>query len=288
MSADNHQGLLYNFFVRGKDLPENFESRLFKLITLPNGTTKNTSPNRLDDLNEFVHPYLSNLSSPLLKDVAVSSGISTLEWMKHLEANNVQAVITATDLFVKAFLVMKSCSVAILCDRNYNPVLVEAWNSFFRTSFPKGSFRYRWGKLISKITEALWMHKMTEEKLQHNGRMIPVELLTSGLRSSKAISFSEEDILLPPPKKEIEKYDAIRAANILNKVYFSPAEMEQILSNMASQLKQGGLLIVCKTDDEGSNHASLFTLEGNRFLLLKNMNGGSEIEDHVLQFSFNK
>ncbi len=284
---------MYNFFVLKKREPAgDVESQLFRLITLPNGTTKNTSANRLDELNLFTLPFLSGIPFPEIKDVAVSSGISTIEWLQQLEENKITAKINATDLYVKAYLILKTSSLAILCDSHFNPLLIEVGRSLFRTSFPKGSFRLNWGKLFSKVIRTCWIRKETRENIQHTGSgqrfIYPIHLLTAGFEQTSALSFSEEDILLPPDLKEIEKYDVIRAANILNKVYFSNANMEKILSNLSCQLKPGGMLIVCKTDNTGRNHASLFLKKENGFSLLKNLNGGSEIENLVLQFNLKK
>ncbi len=293
MSLQNINSLLYRFFVEGNEkLPPDFERLLFRLITLPNGTTKNTSAGRLDDLNALMLPFLKNITSPSIKDVAVSSGISTVEWIQYLKKNNVKPYIKATDLFAKAFLVIKSDSIAILCDQDLNPVLLEIRNTMFRTSFPKGSTRYFWGKLLSGAVKRFWLQIKPgkENSFRDNTypAVIPVELFTSALKNTSDIDFAEEDILLPPFENEINKYDVIRAANILNKVYFSNDGLEMILSNLASQLKTGGILAVCKTDDAGKNHAGIFTKKDNGFILLQNMNGGTEIENIVHRFSISK
>lgn len=290
MTGETQKNLLYRFFVsRSTNLPASLEGRLFRLITLPNGTTKNTSPNRLDDLNEFIQLNMPSLGTPVFKDIAVSSGISTLEWLDFLEAKKIKAQISATDLYVKAWLYQRSSTVAILCDRNLNPVLVEASGSFFRTSFPRGSIRHRWGKIISMIIRALMLPKTAEAEMQKNpggsSNVVPVELLTRAFHSKNNLSIKEEDIFLPPEKNETGKYDLIRAANILNKVYFTDAELEQILIMMARQLKPKGNLAICKTDEKGVNHASLFEIDNGRFKLVKNLNGGSEIEKLVLGLS---
>ena len=84
----------------------------------------------------------------------------------------------------------------------------------------------------------------------------------------------------------LRKLDVIRAANILNKVYFSEVQLKQILSNIAIQLKPSGLLLVSKTDDMGINHATIFRKTKNGFSLLSKLNSGSEITDLALQLFF--
>ena len=288
MQDKMHKGLLHSFFSgRINELPGNFEQRLFKLITLPNGTTKNTYTGRLKTLDSFVMPNLPKSAHIEIKDIAASSGISTLEWAKQLEENRIAVSITATDLYIDAFLVMNP-SWSMLCDQQLNPLLVEKANSLFRTSFPTGSMRHGLGKILSKAIKAIWINEKTRkesESKEQSNSVLRVELLSPAVKNSKTISFIEEDILLPPSKNEIEKYNVIRAANILNNVYFDEQRLKNIVSNLFLQLKPGGLLIVCKTDDAGINHASLFTKKEKQFSLLEDMNGGSEIKNTVLGFS---
>ena len=284
MQRETQKSLLNDLFVRGdKSIPENFMRRIFRLITLPNGTTKNTWPGRLDELNTSVQPHLTRATPLEIKDIAVSSGISTLEWAHFLNKNNVSARITATDLYVSAYLVRVSPSLSVLCDGSLEPMLIESGKTYFRTSFPKGSLRRYWGKILSKAVRALWIGNAAPgEKTGKGKTMTPVELIVPGIKKEEGISFMEEDILADPPAGEISKYDVIRAANILNRVYFSESNLRKIISNLAEQLKPGGLLVVSKTDEGGTNHASIVVKEENRFTLLEDLNGGSEIRDLIL------
>src|ERR1035438_4568778 len=70
------------------DLPEcpeqdALEAQFFQRVLLPNGTFKTTASRRLDDLNDFLLPYLRQLADRPLRimDVGASSGVSTVEWM---------------------------------------------------------------------------------------------------------------------------------------------------------------------------------------------------------------
>src|SRR5271157_2641182 len=75
------------------------EAQFFQRVLLPNGTFKTTSPNRLDDLNRFVLPYLQEIAERPLKimDIAASSGVSTLEWYDSLKSQGIDCDVTATD-----------------------------------------------------------------------------------------------------------------------------------------------------------------------------------------------
>lgn len=107
-------------------------------------------------------------------------------------------------------------------------------------------------------------------------------LLSFAFKKSGAISFIEEDITSKAEKSEMEKYDVIRAANILNKVYFPENKLREIIKNIACQIKTGGLLIVCKTDGEGINHAQVYSKTENAFTSVGKLNDGTEVDSFVV------
>lgn len=275
MQNKDHQSLLYRLFVLEEEtLAQDIERKIFRLITLPNGTTKSTSSGRLDSLNEFSLPFLKKIPSAVIKDIAVSSGICSVEWADQLRKNNCEATITATDLFARANLVIYSPKLAVLTDTFYNPLLIEYRNSFYRTSFPTGSLRHYWGKLASRLIKICTPNASKKSK--------PIMLLSLAFKKSGAIGFIEEDITSKAEKNEMEKYDVIRAANILNKVYFSENKLKEIIENIACQIKKGGLLIVGKTDSNGVNHAQVYTKTTNGFASVGKLNNGAEVDSFVV------
>src|SRR5262245_36978011 len=74
---------------------EALEREFFSSIKLKNGTYKYTYSNRLDDLNEIVEALLPSARPLQIMDVAISSGISTLEWMESLERADIDHHMTA-------------------------------------------------------------------------------------------------------------------------------------------------------------------------------------------------
>ena len=77
-----------------------------------------------------------------------------------------------------------------------------------------------------------------------------------------------------------QSFDVVRAANILNLDYFCPSRIITMIGNMASWLKPGGLLFVCRTlDGDGTNHGSLYRKEHTPSLQLVHRYGqGSEVD----------
>jgi hypothetical protein len=83
------------------------EKEFFSSIRLSNGVHKTTSPLRLDDANQRLIAVFQKLgvAPETFLDVAVSSGISTIEWFESLQQAQLRPSMTATDLTMAAYLV---------------------------------------------------------------------------------------------------------------------------------------------------------------------------------------
>lgn len=83
------------------------EKEFFSSIRLSNGVHKTTSPLRLDDANQRLIAVFQKLgvAPETFLDVAVSSGISTIEWFESLQHAQLRPSMTATDLTMTAYLV---------------------------------------------------------------------------------------------------------------------------------------------------------------------------------------
>jgi hypothetical protein len=109
----------------------------------------------------------------------------------------------------------------------------------------------------------------------------PLTLLSPSLSQFPQLRAVEDDILLN--RSYVQRFHVLRAANILNLVYFDAPTLERMLLNLRARLLPGGLLIVCRTNEAGVNDASIFTLkEDGRFVTTARLNAGSEIADLVL------
>ena len=80
------------------------EKSFFKSLSLPNGTHKTTAPGRLTDVDRIVHEHLGNVQSVRLLDVGISSGVTTLELLNHLEAHGCRVSGVGVDTCVHVFL----------------------------------------------------------------------------------------------------------------------------------------------------------------------------------------
>ena len=109
----------------------------------------------------------------------------------------------------------------------------------------------------------------------------PLKLLSPSLAATDRFEAVEDDILRD--QRFLHRFDVLRAANILNHCYFDPETLQKMLANLRERLRPSGLLIVCRTMPEGTNHGSVFRLgENGCFSLVAKLNDGSEITDLVL------
>jgi hypothetical protein len=111
-----------------------------------------------------------------------------------------------------------------------------------------------------------------------------IKLVTWRLRDNTDIELLDDDIMQPTPPQLRGRFEVVRAANILNRGYFSTQQLRESVRNLRDRLAGPGafLIIVC-TEETGRNHGTLFRLghEGS-FEVQTRVGRGSEIEDIVL------
>jgi hypothetical protein len=105
----------------------------------------------------------------------------------------------------------------------------------------------------------------------------PVELVSGRVRECPAIELVEDDIFVARPELR-GRFHAVRAANILNEGYFDDAQLRAAVATLRERLRPGGLLIVCRTHEDGRNHGTFFRSERDGWTVVERIGGGSEIE----------
>jgi len=241
------------------------ESGFFQRIILANGCCKTTVTHRLDDLNAFVLPYLKQLAHrPLnVMDVAVSSGISTQEWYDQLSAEGIEAKVVGIDSTINVWHIPGRI-IDVLLDRDMNVIAL-------------GLLGVGVGYERLRTMRAWGLNCIISVFLKFGVTMHPLKLLSKAVTS---VSVFEGDI-----EKDMdsgaEQFDVIRAANILNLGYFSESRLRNMINTLSRRLRAGGLLVVCRTLHDGTNHASLFRLGVDGFTKLDRLGNASEI-DHII------
>jgi hypothetical protein len=254
--------------AQGADPSPEIERRFFAKVRLPNGTWKTTYPKRLDDVNSRLLELLPQGRELELMDVAVSSGISTLEWDEQLGASGARYRLVAGDIYPDGRLASWGSWFAVLFDGSgREPLLLEL------------------GPLTLPVYSARRLARLVRPLLIPVLRLLarrsrPVPLVSPQLRRHGEIEVVRDDVTVPG--RFAESFDAIRAANLVQPAYFDERTLRTIVANLRDRLREGGLLVLCRTAEDGANRATIFRRRGRDLVAEVSLNGGSEIEALVL------
>jgi hypothetical protein len=268
---------------------ELLEREFFERVALPNGTFKTTKARRLDDLNHTVLSHLPQVSGRALKimEVSISSGISTLEWHDFLSENRIRFEMVGTDLTVYTSLVSLAPQLEALIDRSRNILHLDAFGCGLHprgdglVGFAAGMIRmlFEAAMTIDKNLPAL-QGRVRESALGHLLKCEPVTLLTRGFFERESLQVFEDDLLGDERPEFKNAFHVVRAANILDRAYFSDQALTRIAAKLKVRLKPNGLLIVCRSMDNSKNNATIFEAPAGAGLrVLSRLGTGSEIED---------
>jgi hypothetical protein len=269
---------------------EALERAFFSSLVVQNGTFKTTNHRRLDDLNELVSRHLPPARPLRIMDVAVSSGISTAEWMSCLERAGVECSMVAGDLFVDGFLVALGGGLQVLVDKTGKPMQFDIRGVAYGTPLRRRALAthplaiWRMKRAAHRFITAYRVHGiqgLTRTLASRGLSYRPVKLISQSLKRFARLEVVEDDISIPGTYSPA--FHVLRASNILNLDYFAPAKLTAMLINLRSRLMTGGQLIVCRTSHQNVNHASIYSLDANgSFSVVARLNDGSEIEPLVL------
>jgi len=260
------------------------ERRFFGKVRLPNGTWKTTYPDRLDDLNDRLLGFLPRDRELALMDVAISSGVSTLEWSDQLQANGVRYRMVAGDLVPRAWLTSWGSWFAVLFDEdNRDPLLLEI-GPLSLPMDPGGRLIGRAMPILVPIlrTVAARARRIDAGEKTPRWGLVgrPVPLVSPALERRPEIDLVQDDVTAAGGFPN--RFDAIRVANLVQPAYFDQRTLMEILRNLRDRLRDGGLLAICRTTESGVNKATIFRRRGDHFASEALLNGGSEVADLVL------
>ena len=253
------------------------ENKFFAGIRLPNGTFKTTASGRMTDLDAVTVQLACERGwrSPALLDVGVSSGVTTVDLLETMIANGLKPKVTATDLSVGGAIFEIAPGIRVLEDTSGDLLQseffgfgVRAWNR--RLDFITGYFAL--SKLGRILAKRLPRTHLMDVKLSSRLRMASIK---------NALDFFEND-LTEIDHNFANRFDIVRTANVLNRSYFDVSKIRMMVANLKTYVrKPGGLLIINRTHQDGTNHGTFFELCAHGVRVLRRLGGGSEIESLV-------
>jgi hypothetical protein len=266
---------------RSTDEQARLEKLFYTNISLPNGTHKTTAQGRLTDLDLSIQKLLRAGGEVRLLDVGISSGVTTLELIDHIERAGCRATGIGADLKIHTFL-RSVVGVDLLFDSEGK--ILQLATPLFARGRPDRSRKTIASKCLRLALDIL-ERKVVRRWVAEPGRALPLALVSRRLTQRSGFDVVECDISQPRPEW-LDSFDLIRAANVLNVSSFSPAQISVVVKNLTSWLRVGGLLSVCRTHaGNGKNHGSIFVKVGQPPLLqvVERLGDGSEIEPIALE-----
>lgn len=275
---------------------DELERKFFRMIRQKNGTHKYTRSNRLDDLNELVAALLPSDRPLRIMDVAVSSGISTIEWSESLDRAGVAHSMTAGDLNIQSHLVSIGRRLHVLADGSGYPLQFDI-NGVAVPNPPARRWLALYLPLILLMKGALRLvfrprPVPTTGDAGHWIMSRPVTLVSPRLLAHPKIELIEDDIVANGSLRD--QFHVVRAANILNPSYFDEPTLVRIVTNLRDRLMASGLLVICTLTEEVEgdihsgmrNDGTVFALcAGGGLEVVGRIGAGSAIENLLLGLS---
>ena len=272
------------FSLDESEYDESVEADFFKDLKMRNGTFKLTGKSRFIEIEKFFGCYFEerahNIRAAL--DVGASSGITTAEFAYFLRAHGAQANWTATDPYIRAHIVNVTPGVRVLCDPDGWPLQYDIGGVAVRPWIRR--MDYATLAFIPRILARKVLRRRTKALIDR-GQSKPVQLISPRLTGREDVEFVEDDIL-KRRSSFAGRFDLVRAANVLNRNYFSVEHLGLAIGNVHAYLRgPGALFLVTRTNPARQNAGTLFELTDDRtFSVVDRIGGGSEIEDLVLSY----
>ncbi|SCW72470.1 hypothetical protein SAMN02927924_02348 [Sphingobium faniae] len=268
------------FFSRPADaLPQQVEDAFFSSIKNPNNTFKCTWGGRFGEVDRRLAQAIKARGTDVreLLDIGVSSGTTTLDLHDALSREGFHPRITGTDYPIHAWIVQLGGKCGALLNKHGQLLQIDLFGRSIqpwrrRRDFLTGMWLVR--PLLTRL-----LGRRAARKLREGTNVRQVELVSPRIRDHPSIAIVEDDVLR---RKDAfaERFDLVRAANILNENYFRQAELERAVQNLLSYLRgPGSLLFIVRTLQSGEHHGTLFALrEGGALEVVERIGAGSEIE----------
>ena len=262
---------------------EKMEDRFFFLLRLSNGTKKTTYRHRLDDVALACNRLLIGKATPLaLMDVAISSGVTTKEWMDILDELNQPYRMDAIDLCLNGVIESMGKNFHVLRDSSGRALQYEIWGWALANHYGYGGLSsikrvipVGLARLAFSIGSLIGRARLKESRKE-------VLLVTRALKTSDRLNLYEADIF--QIGKLGRTFHLIRAANILNRAYFSDQQLAHILTQLSSCLDIGSYLVVVRTrEDKSQNDGTVFIkAPSGNLSIVERFGTGSEVEPIAL------
>lgn len=268
------------FFSGPLRLSPEVEDRFFTDLKTGNATFKRTAGDRFQELDDICVRCFEAAGATIgaVLDIGVSSGTTTLALSERLVTAGHAGTVTGTDLSFSANLVPVVPGVRTLIDETGLPLQHDLMGMVVRP------WRRRLDYFTGMVAVRGLLNRVCGRRAQLKWRagdkgVKPVQLISPRLQGHPRVRVERNDIFAPTRRYQ-DRFDFVRAANILNRGYFPEADLRRALVNAVSYLSGPGAWLLIARSSEGRHVATLFQVsaDGRRLQAVDRFGGGSEIE----------
>jgi hypothetical protein len=255
------------------------EEHFFGRLRLPNGLFKTTATHRFDDINPTLLDCIRRLwpdEQLEVLDVAVASGITTLELADAMRKDGRSFRILATDAYIEGSLLSYGRRFEVLLDPRGRVLHFDMLGYPVANYLGTGvQFCRRFvpvflGRVLFRVLRFTGIHRLVQPT------STPIRLLTGRWHNERDVTFIEEDLFAAVADRP--RFHIIRAANVLNPSVFSRAELERAIDLLRVRLRLGGILCIIRSHLDGSNHGAVYGLRDGSFCRVATFGEGCELE----------
>ena len=260
---------LFTFDIRELNEVKNaiYFDQMMSFFKNSNNTFKQTNTGRFLDLDKISVNYVNN--NDIVHDVAVSSGVTSLELYNNLKKNKLNFNMCISDKYSK----VNVCGDSIT--KVYDSEGKLLFGYFFNIYCCQFGQCNKIFIISSILFEFLKLFKPSkcQELMLFNPHVI--ESITNN-----EIKNIEYDIF---ENTHVNEFNFVRCMNIFNRAYFSDEKIREGLQNVKNSIKENGYLLIGRTLEDGTekNIATIFQKKGDDLLLVQKINGGTDIYDLI-------
>ena len=273
------------------DLPEaeidRIQERMLGRFPIQNGSLKYTHARRFDEFDRLSSSAIA-ANRPTgqrirVHDIGASDGRTSCGLYGHLnELYGERLDFLASDYAPYLYVLKRAHSTRRLIIDDQDHLLEIVTPPFvFLVVRPESIKLYPLNHLIRHLVTALYARPLLEA-YKAGGPAIErtrLEILCRECRSyiseRNNFRFEKYDVLSGPT----ERFDVIRAMNVLNYSYFPEAHLKTAVENILRSLSEGGLFITGSNMEQGSIvNGGIYKKQGNRMERLETSGKGSQVD----------
>lgn len=258
------------------------EALFFSGLRTGNFTFKRTGEARLCAVDRVLIDCLDRADATIetVLDLGISSGITTVELAAAFAQSGRSVRMTGTDRALAARIVDLPMGCRALVEPTGHVLQYEILGRAMRPWTRRLDYLTGMAAVRSVVNRTLGPLARASSRRTGN----PVALVSRRLAQSDAMRVIEDDVTVRNPALA-GGFDLIRAANILNRHYFEPAELQRAVDNVRSYLRgPGAWLLVLRTHGDADHRGTLFRMSDDGALVVAERWGsGSEVEEMFLR-----